>query len=148
VRIVADTSGIVAALNSAEPRHQDFRDAVNSAVAVYLTPIVVAETHHVLTSGGAGRAASGFLAAIRDGRYTLTEPTRSEYGLADDLIQRYRGQMRRKRVKPGSLDLADAMNVVMAARLNTDLILTMDQDYRAVRPLSPHPAFRLVPWDQ
>jgi predicted nucleic acid-binding protein len=55
--------------------------------------------------------------------------------------------MQRKRRKPGSLDLADAMNVVVAAAKGTNLIVATDQDYRRVVPLSGHPAFALLPHD-
>jgi predicted nucleic acid-binding protein len=44
------------------------------------------------------------------------------------------------------LDLADAVNVALAAQYRTDAILTLDQrDLRAMRPLTPHQWFRLLP---
>lgn len=46
------------------------------------------------------------------------------------------------------LDLADAVNVVLAARFQTNVVLTLDhRDLRAVRPLTHHAAFRLLPDD-
>ncbi|MFT4163948.1 MAG: hypothetical protein QM650_01745 [Microlunatus sp.] len=60
---------------------------------------------------------------------------------------RYRGSIQRKRRKPGSFDLTDAMNVVLAAAQGTNLLVATDQDYRAVVPLSGHPAFVLLPYD-
>lgn len=46
------------------------------------------------------------------------------------------------------LDLADAVSVVLAADYRTDAILTLDRrDFRALRPLTPHKAFRLFPDD-
>jgi predicted nucleic acid-binding protein len=46
------------------------------------------------------------------------------------------------------LDLADAVNVVLAAEYQTNAILTLEhRDYRAVTPLSTHDAFLLLPDD-
>ncbi len=44
------------------------------------------------------------------------------------------------------LELADAVNVALAAEYRTDAILTLDRrDFRAMRPLTPHKWFRLLP---
>jgi predicted nucleic acid-binding protein len=46
------------------------------------------------------------------------------------------------------LDLADAVSVALAADYRTDAILTLDRrDFRALRPLTPHKAFKLFPDD-
>jgi predicted nucleic acid-binding protein len=46
------------------------------------------------------------------------------------------------------LDLADAVNVVLAERYETDTILTLDRrDFRAIAPLTDHKVFRLFPDD-
>ena len=46
------------------------------------------------------------------------------------------------------LDLADAVNVGLAAQYRTDAILTLDRrDFRVVHPLTPHKWFRLLPDD-
>jgi predicted nucleic acid-binding protein len=46
------------------------------------------------------------------------------------------------------LDLADAVNVALAAWYRTYAILTLDRrDFRAMRPLTPHKWFRLLPGD-
>ena len=46
------------------------------------------------------------------------------------------------------LDLADAVNVGLAAHYRTDAILTLDRrDFRAMRPLTTHEWFRLLPDD-
>jgi predicted nucleic acid-binding protein len=44
------------------------------------------------------------------------------------------------------LDLADGVNAALAAQYRTDAILTLDRrDFRAIRPLTPHKHFRLLP---
>ncbi len=46
------------------------------------------------------------------------------------------------------LDLADAVNVALAARYRTDAVLTLDRrGFRAMRPLTSHKWFRLLPDD-
>ena len=47
------------------------------------------------------------------------------------------------------LNLAFAVNVALAARYQTGTILTLDRrDFRTVRPLTGHLAFRLLPDDR
>lgn len=47
-----------------------------------------------------------------------------------------------------SLNLANAVNVALAAEHRTNSVLTLDRrDFRAIRPLTPHPAFELLPDD-
>lgn len=54
----------------------------------------------------------------------------------------------RNRYRDLRLDLADAVNVVFAAQFRTNVVLTLDhRDFRAVRPLTEHTAFRLLPAD-
>ncbi|MGV9264659.1 PIN domain-containing protein [Kitasatospora sp. NPDC003701] len=46
------------------------------------------------------------------------------------------------------LDLADAVTVALAAEYRTNAILTLDQrDFRAVRPLTMHKSFKILPHD-
>jgi hypothetical protein len=46
------------------------------------------------------------------------------------------------------LDLADAVNVALAAQYRSDAVLTLDRrDFRAIRPLTPHKRFRILPDD-
>jgi predicted nucleic acid-binding protein len=147
VRVVADTGGIVVALNSTEPEHSRFRAVLDEAAGVFITEAVVTEVHHVLSSAGQNRAAKSFLDAVADGFYELVPMTAPDHALAAELIRRYEGKTRRKKRRPGSLNLADAMNVVAAARLATNLLVATDQDYRLVAPLTAHPAFALLPYD-
>ncbi|MDR1187931.1 MAG: PIN domain-containing protein [Bifidobacteriaceae bacterium] len=147
MNMIADTGGIVAAINRDQPDSDRFRTALAEATTVFVTPLVLGEAHYVLSSSGSREAADDLLRDVAAGFFDLIQPTARDYATAADLIDKYAGQMHRKRRKPGSLDLADAMNVVAAARVGTNQILTTDQDYRAVKPLTNHPAFTLIPWD-
>jgi predicted nucleic acid-binding protein len=147
VRLVADTGGIVAAMNSAEPDHELYRATLESASLAMVSPLVVAEVHYLLSSVGAHAAARDFLEDLAGGFYELASIVPEDFAVASGLIRRYEGRMERKRRKPGSLDLADALNIVIAERYATNMILATDQDYRVTTPLSGHPYFTLLPAD-
>jgi len=134
-------------MNSAEPNHELFRSTLESASVAVVSPLVVAEVHYLLSTVGAHEAASDFLEDLAGGFYELAAIAPADYSVAAALISRYEGHMERKRRKPGSLDLADAMNIVIAQHYATNLILATDQDYRATTPLSGHPYFVLLPAD-
>lgn len=147
MRLVADTGGIVAAMNSAEPDHARFRSVLESASVAIITPLVITEVHYLLSSAGEHEAAQDFLEDLAGGFYELATPTAEDYAQAGTLIRTYSGKIERKRRKPGSLDLADAMNIVTAQRHGTNLLLATDQDYRITRPLTGHHYFALLPYD-
>lgn len=148
MRLVADTGGIVAAMNSAEPGHDRFRATLESASLAVITPLVIAEVHYLLSAAGQHEAAHDFLDDVAGGFYELAAPTPEDYGAAAGLIKRYQGRMERKRRKPGSLDLADAMNIVTANRYATNILLATDAGYRVTTPLSGHHYFVILPQDQ
>jgi predicted nucleic acid-binding protein len=147
VKLVADTGGIVAAMNSAEPDHELYRAALESAATAVISPLVVAEVHYLLSTIGAHGAANDFLEDLAGGFYELAAIAAEDYAVAAALIKRYEGRTERKRRKPGSLDLVDAVNIVLAHRHSTNLILATDQDYRVTTPVSGHHYFVLLPMD-
>jgi predicted nucleic acid-binding protein len=147
VRLIADTGGIVAAMNTAEPDHERYRATLESAALAVITPLVITEVHYLLSSVGAQESAQDFLEDVAGGFYELAASAPEDYTQAGGLIKRYAGKIERKRRKPGSLDLADAMNIVIAGRYGTNLLLATDQDYRITQPLSGHHYFVLLPQD-
>ena len=134
-------------MNSAEPDHELYRATLEGASLAVISALVVAEVHYLLSSIGAHEAAAGFLEDLAGGFYELAPIMPEDYTAAAELIRRYEGRMERKRRKPGSLDLADAVNIVIAKRYATNMILATDQDYRVATPLSGHPYFVLLPMD-
>ena len=146
MRLVADTSAVLAAIVTSEPRHQDCRNLLQGATHVFLTAHVSTEVFYLLNSGGYLRAATDFLSDIANGFYSLIDLGPSDYDMAQQLIKRYTGQISRKRPKQ-DLDLADAMNVIAAAHEETTIIATLDQDYRILKPLVGPSFFTLVPDD-
>jgi predicted nucleic acid-binding protein len=76
---------------------------------------------------------------MRRGRVVVPEVTEDHLGAAQSVRARYRDL---------DLDLAGAVNVALAADYDTDAVLTLDRrDFRAVRPLGRHKAFRVLPDD-
>ncbi|MDX3453949.1 PIN domain-containing protein [Streptomyces sp. ME02-8801-2C] len=141
--VIADTSGLLAALDATHPEHAAANEAILAAGLLVMSPLLLAELDHVATRE-LGRAAA--LSAVDDirrwmsrGRVVLPEITEAHLGAAQSVRARY-GAL--------DLDLADAVNVALANDYDTDAILTLDRrDFRAVRPLGRHKAFRVLPDD-
>lgn len=141
--VVADTSGLLAALDSTHPEHEGAGEALLTAGLLVMSPLLLAEMDHVATRE-LGRDAA--LSAVDDirrwmrvSRVVVPEITETHLATAQSVRARY-GSL--------DLDLADAVNVALAADYDTDAVLTLDRrDFRAVRPLSRHKCFRLLPDD-
>ncbi|SFD70007.1 PIN domain-containing protein [Streptomyces aidingensis] len=141
--VIADTSGLLAALDSTHPEHAAAGEALMAAGLLVMSPLLLAELDHVATRE-LGRAAA--VSAVDDirrwmarGRAAVPEVTEQHLAAAQSLRARYAAL---------DLDLADAVNVTLAADYDTDALLALDRrDFRAVRPLGHHKAFRLLPDD-
>ena len=141
--IIGDTSGLIAALNIANPEHQAARVALREASVTVVSPLVFAEIEHVITRNTdrntAGQINDWLLQQEGAMRILVPEVAASTLRKART-VQALYADLR--------LDLADAVTVVLAEQYETDSVLTLDRrDFRAVRPLSSHPAFRLLPDD-
>lgn len=139
---IADTSAIIAAYDRAAELHERARDLLATSVAV-VSPLVLDEIDHLLIArfGKDRRIADvvleDILTSAEEGSVLIPAVDRSDIRVAQQVLGQYRGLR---------LDLADAVNVVLAERYLTNDILTLDEkDLRAVRPLTPaHRAFRLL----
>jgi uncharacterized protein len=143
VIIVADTSGLIAAFNTSDPEHKAAAEALNGAGLVIVSPLALGEIDHVVAARASQVAADRVLDQVRMrvdvGRAHLAEVDAQVLAVALAV---------RRRCRDMDLDLADAVNVALAARYQTDTLLTLDRrDFRALRPLTQHPAFRLLPDD-
>ncbi|MEV0014518.1 PIN domain-containing protein [Streptomyces tendae] len=141
--VITDTSGLLAALDSCHPEHQASNEAIMVAGLLVMSPLLLAEIDHVATRELGCEAALSAVDDIRHwvrrGRVVLPEITEDHLGVAQSVRARYRDL---------DLDLADAVNVALAAEYDTDAVLTLDRrDFRAVRPLGRHKAFRVLPDD-
>jgi uncharacterized protein len=141
--VIADTSGLLAALDFTHPEHQASNEAIMAAGLLVMSPLLLAEIDHVATRELVREAALSAVDDIRQwmrrGRVVVPEITEDHLGAAQSVRARYPGL---------DLDLADAVNVSLAADYDTDAVHTLDRrDFRAVRPLGRHKAFRVLPDD-
>ncbi|MGH3311496.1 MAG: PIN domain-containing protein [Streptomyces sp.] len=141
--VIADTSGLLAALDSTHPESEAASEAIMAAGLLVMSPLLLAELDHVATRELGRDAAVSAIDDIRGwmrrGRVSVPEITEDHLGIAQSVRARYLAL---------DLDLADAVNVALAADYDTDAILTLDRrDFRAVRPLGRSKAFRILPDD-
>jgi len=138
--VVAGTSGLLAALDCTHPEHAAANQAIRVAGLLVMSPLLLAETDQVAIRE-VGRVAA--ISAVDDirrwmgrGRVVVPEITEDHLGAAQSVRARHAAP---------DLDLADAVNVALAADYDTGAVLTLDRrDFRALRPLSRHKAFRLL----
>lgn len=141
--VVADTSGLLAAQDETHPDGEAARRALDDAGSLVVSPVLLAELDHVtrrvLGGGAAIEAIDDIGHWARAGRVVLPEITADVLENAQAVRAHY-GDLQ--------LDLADAVDVVLAARFHTNAVLTLDRrDFRTVRPLSGHDSFLLLPDD-
>ena len=141
--VIGDTSGLVSALNADDPGQAAARTALQRASVAIISPLAIAEIEHIMSRNvdrdAAHEAIDWLLAQERTKRVLMPALNVPEMRRAR-LVQEKYGALR--------LDLADSVNVVLAAEYETDCILTLDRrDFRAIRPLTHHRSFRLLPDD-
>lgn len=140
---IADTSGIIASVDRSCPEHETARHVMDTASLLVIPQLVLAELDHLLSGrfskDAAGQVMDLLVAQARSGRYLLGDANADVLADARLVQRRYQGL---------ALDLTDAVITVLAREYATDAVLTLDRkDFRALRPLTAHPAFRLLPDD-
>jgi uncharacterized protein len=134
---IADTSGLLALFNRAEPEHA----AVGRIVAelgepLVVSPYVVAELDYLVATRVGVDAELAVLEELAGGAYDLACLDAAELSRASDVIARYRDQ---------AIGIADASNVVLADHHHTREILSLDhRHFDVLRPLSGG-RFKLLP---
>ncbi|NLU70979.1 PIN domain-containing protein [Streptomyces sp. HNM0574] len=141
--VIGDTSGLVAALNSADHEHAAARAAMRAAALLVVSPLVLLEIEHITTRNVDRRSAHAvndwLLAQERSGRVAVPPLSAARMRGARAVQGRYAALR---------LDLTDAVNVVLAEAYETEAVLTLDRrDFRAITPLTGDHAFRLLPDD-
>jgi predicted nucleic acid-binding protein len=137
--IVVGTSGLLAALDASENHHRAAVDALRGAGEPrLLSPFVLAELDHLLSTRVSSRVARAFLREVADGAYQLEPFTADDLARAIELLDRYDDL---------GLGLTDGSLIVLAERHGADDLLTLDEGhFRAVRGPRGRP-FRLLPAD-
>ncbi|MBP0448128.1 PIN domain-containing protein [Kitasatospora sp. RG8] len=141
--VIADTSGLLAALDRSHPARSSAREVLDSAGLLVVSPVLLSELDHlarrILGFDSAMAATDDIRRRVRSGRAVMPEITAEILDTAQAVRVRHRSL---------GLDLADAVNIALAAEFRTNAVLTLDQrDFRAVRPLTVHKAFRILPDD-
>lgn len=141
--VIGDTSGLIAALNRGDPEHTRAGAALDAVGLLVISPLTVTEVHQVTTVRADRRTADLAVGMLME-RCTQSRAVLAE--TTPDTVQR--ALQLRIRYQELDLDLVDAVNAVLAAVYETDCLLTLDRrDFRTVRPLTRHKAFRLLPDD-
>lgn len=140
---VADTSGLLALFNRTDPEHRQTAAAANACGLLVLSPLAITEVHQVASIRADRHTADAIIRTIA----SRVEATR--VAVADTTPRLLNtGLGVRRRYAGLDLDLADAVTVALAAEYRTDTVLTLDRrDFRALRPLTGHETFRLLPDD-
>ena len=137
--ILLDTSGLLAAIDASQRAHEAARGALETANApLVLSPIVLAELDYLLATRIGVAAELALLDEVSAGAYELAAFGAADVGEARRILDTYRDL---------ELGLADASIAVLAERLDTDVVLTLDErHFRVLRGPSRRP-FRLLPAD-
>ena len=138
--IILDTSGLLAAIDSSQRVHSAAAAALRSADGpLLLSPFVLAELDHLISTRVSPTAASALLDQVADGAYRLETMAPDDVGRAAEIIGHYRDL---------ELGLADASIVVLAERHGIHDLLTLDElHFRAVAGPGGRP-FRVLPADR
>lgn len=141
--VIADTSGLLAALDDDHPGQARAQQVLQRAGTLVISPVLLGELDHVarrvLGPGPAHAAIDDIRHWVRVGRAVLPAINADTLDAAQAVRSHYAALR---------LDLADAVNVTLAADYRTNTIFTLDgRDFRAIRPLTAHPSFVLLPDD-
>lgn len=138
--IVCDTSGLYAAYNAKQPEHRTTVSVLDGSIGTLIvSQYVLTELDYLLRTRIGVNAEVGMLRDVEAGAYEVTSLSETEIGVAISVIEQYDDR---------NLGIADAANVVLAARYRTVELLTLDErDYRIIRPLWGE-AFTLLPADE
>lgn len=126
--IIVDTSGLLAFFNRAEPRHEAVASVVESTRdPLVVSPYVVAELDYLIATRHGVEAELTALEELAGGAWILADLDTDDLEIARSVIDRYRDQ---------HIGIADASLVVLADRLSTRRILTLDRrHFEVIRPI-------------
>jgi uncharacterized protein len=137
--IVLDTSGLLAALDGSQRQHAEATAVIRaSAGPLLLSPFVLADLDHLLSTRVSQQAAVALLDEVAAGAYRLEPMAADDIARAVEIVLQYRDLQ---------LGLADASLVVLAERHGTLDVLTLDElHFRAITGPGGRP-FRILPAD-
>jgi len=127
--VIIDTSALLAYFDTDEPDHQAVTAVLDDTDApLVVSPYVVAELDYLVASRLGVTAELAVLAELAGGAWDLPEIDGQGLMQARAVIERYPDQR---------IGVADASNVVLAARYRTQTIVTLDRrHFDVLRPLT------------
>ena len=137
--IILDTSGLLAAIDASQRRHEEAVRALEAAAPPrILSPFVLAELDYLLATRVGQSAERALLAEVGRGVYRLESFDTDDVAAAERTIGRHADL---------EIGLADASIVVLANRYGIRDLLTLDErHFRVLRGPGGRP-FRLLPAD-
>ena len=126
--MIVDTSALLAFFDTDEPDHDAVSRVIDAATEpLVVSPYVVAELDYLVGSRLGVAAELVALTELAGGAWDLAAFGVEELAEAASVVERYADQ---------SIGVADASNVVLAARYQTRDIVTLDRrHFEVVRPL-------------
>ncbi|MFN8518656.1 MAG: PIN domain-containing protein [Chloroflexota bacterium] len=135
--MIVDTSALLAYFDRDEPDHASVAAVIDHATEpLVVSPYVVAELDHLVATRLGTRAELDVLQELAGGAWDLDAFGTDDLALACAVIDRYVDQ---------TIGVADASNVVLAARHGTRTLATLDhRHFDVLRPLDGG-RFRVLP---
>jgi uncharacterized protein len=134
--LVVDTSVLLAAADNADPDHEPCVRAIEGASPLVTTALVIAETAYLIRRQLGAMAEAAFFRALGAGEIQVEPIPPADAERIASLIETYADL---------GLSGTDASLIVVAERLNSTTIATLDhRHFSVVRP-SHTTAFKLVP---
>ena len=134
---IADTSGLLALFNRAEPAHAAVVDVVaQQPEPLVVPPYVVAELDYLVATRLGVAAELAVLRELAGGAYELPAMAATDVAAAAELVAQYEDQQ---------IGLTDASILVLAARYSTRDVLTLDRRHFDVLRLSDGSPVRVLP---
>ncbi|MCC6738476.1 MAG: PIN domain-containing protein [Planctomycetia bacterium] len=135
--ILLDTSGLLAALDSSQRRHEACKAALEHARGPFvLSPFVLAELDYLLAKNVGAGAQQALLEEVARGAYRLESFGAPDVERAAEVMEKFRSL---------EIGLADASIVVLAERTGARDVLTLDARHFSVLRDSRGKGFRLRP---
>jgi len=135
--VIVDTGALLAFFDTDEPDHRAVSAVLSGATEpLVVSPYVVAELDYLVASRLEVSAELAVLSELTGGAWDLPAITVEELVQARAVIERYADQ---------NVGVADASNVILAARYRTRTIVTLDRrHFDVLRPLGGG-RFRILP---
>jgi uncharacterized protein len=132
---IVDASPLIAAMDRREPGHARVVEVLRRRDLRFAIPtLVIAEVAYLVGSRMNARAEVTFLRSL--GSFEIEAPTTDEWSLIADMVERY---------ADFPLGTTDASIAVLADRLDTDLIVTLDRRHFASIRSPKGREFHLLP---